>query len=388
MKYVKLRIVIVLIIIVLFVQGCDSKSEEHVFNGVIHAQIDGMYMDDAVIYVDGGLVHYCDYETGVNTILCNNVACVHEPYSKTANPNPVCMAALPYSCCYMAKYENNIYYITSSFEYTGTTDIYVEDGGSGGRKLLVSVPYEITSIGGHGAPMLDGVLYIKLRERIINETTGMPELFVVLVAIDLKSGEYEVILPAKIYEEQKIPYMEVRDRYLYYCVDNYNAEKDKIERMLFRYDSETKESIKVMDEEAFVNYSFYGVHEDKVFVGERDGNVIYEYNQNVDKMVEILRTDDSEIARCVSLCGYLLYYTKDGKENDVWQYYNLTTGESGVFSRPDTEAFFIITFATENTIFTDLDNSGGSASGVVVMNIDDYIEGNKNYLFELSEQKK
>ncbi len=341
-------------------------------------------MDDAVIYVDGGLVRYCDYETGVNTILCNNVACVHEPYSETTNPDPVCMAALPYSACYMAEYENNIYYITSAFEYTGTTDVYVENGSSGGRKLLVSVPYELTSLGGHGAPVLDGVLYIKLRERIINEVTGMPELFVVLVAIDLKSGEYEVLLPAKTYEEQKMPYMEIRDQYLYYCVDYYNAEKDRTDRMLFRYDSETKETIKVMDEEAFLDYSFYGVHEGKVFVGESGGNVIYEYNQNVDKMVEILRTDDSEIVRCVSLCGHLLYYTKDGKENGVWQYYNLITGERGTFSRPDTEAFFMLGFATENTIFVNL--YGGSASGVVAMNIDDYIEGNDNYLFSMQDE--
>ncbi|MBO5228543.1 MAG: hypothetical protein J6B39_06100 [Lachnospiraceae bacterium] len=172
-----------------FMHGCTKEEAQHLFNGIINSEIRGMYTDNAVIYVKDELVHYCDYETNVDTILCSNVGCVHEAYSKNNNPDPVCMAALPYSECYMALYDNNIYYITSELEYNKATDIYVENGSTGGRKLLVSVPYELGSIGGHGAPVLDGVLYIKLRERIINETTGMPEAFVTLVAVNLKNGK-------------------------------------------------------------------------------------------------------------------------------------------------------------------------------------------------------
>ncbi|MBO5228542.1 MAG: hypothetical protein J6B39_06095 [Lachnospiraceae bacterium] len=186
-------------------------------------------------------------------------------------------------------------------------------------------------------------------------------------------------MPAKAYEGQLIPYGEVSGGYVYYCID-YSIDDGRYKRMLFRYNSETKESIKVMDEAAFEAYAFYGVNGENVYVGERGESAVYKYNNG--EITEIFCAGEG-ITRCVSICGHLLYYGKEGEESGRWHYYELETGEKGTFIRPDTEYFFVIGFGTENTIFVNTKGNDASRGGAAAMYIDEYITGNENYLFDI-----
>lgn len=371
--------VIAAVLVALICTGCEKKKTGHELNGVIFTNLRGMITEAAAITAENELVHYYDYTTGLDTILCSDVSCMHEPYSKSNNPNPVCMAALPYADYYMAVYGGNTYYITTSFEDVGTTDIWVEKTGEGGRRLLVSLPYTLRSLGGGGAPVTDGVLYIKLHEIVLNEVTKVPEYPIVLVAVDLNSGTYDVPLQSKTYEKQKIAYMEASGKYVYYLLDYYNEEKEHSSRILFRYDTETKESHIAMNEDEYAKYSFCGVRDDKVFVMERGGSVVYEYDESDSSLKEVISTE-SPLAKCVSICGYLLYYTEEGKAQRVWNYYKLATGDAGTFTRPDSEAYFMYANGTENTILIDLIDENSRGTGFVVIGIEDYIAGSTDYL--------
>lgn len=339
--------------------------------------------DEGVLINDNGIIWFHDFETGVKVVACNLPDCEHEPYHRTGNPDPICLATHPSEGDIEAvgMYDNKIYMFV--LEALRDSTVYQIDLEGSSRTELASFDWGIANM--NDFELADGMAYFVATRFITNaEEYRSSALEYAVLSIDLDNGE--VTQHGQIKDEN---FGDIRDfkkiddkLYFYHYYLDYDGEYEFDDEIRSEYvnwflneiDLETNEERRIIDlngEYGGLNYydedHFYFLTEDKTEFVAMDWDLTES---------EVLFSGEEIVLSARLSDGFI--YIQNQIFDGSFYHYDLETKETTFFTRPDDELPIQSVVGDRLFFKANLENH---QADLVMMNQSDFLSGETNYTY-------
>lgn len=375
--------IFMLLLSISYLVGCnhsDTKKSD-VTESVVSCSGIGALCKKGIVFEKDSLLHFADFESKSNIILCNKPNCKHIPYSKQNNPDPYCDAALPYDSIGTNSfiYKNMLYTFVNM---TTKTELYARTVDGGSRRKVLEFPYAFAF---SNIIVKDNKAYlIALENEKKNKEINLKQDPFIL-EVDLVKHFYKALCEPKHALSDNIIISSIEKNSLYYQ-DTYlenkykNYSVDQLSKLdsksytskIYSVNLNTDKEKCIVDNDIFENYSFHGVYKGYYFTS-KDNQLFRTRIDNKEQVV--LWKGDQSICSAQIYDGYMILTT--GKWPDIQRYiYYLDNNKVKKINRPKDETDPII-YANDIILFGNLNTMGFKA-----LNMRDYIAGKVNYIAE------
>lgn len=345
--------------------------------------------EDGLLYVVDGLIWFHDFETEQQVIACSLPDCDHEPFHHTTNPDPICLATHPIEGLIetVGMYNDDIYmFVRGAFD---ESTIYQIDLEGSSRRALTSFDWNINDFQ-NDFEFKDGMAYfptwrhvMEVREGGGYESSGGEEA---IISVDLETGEINQYGEVKNSRNPGISdFKKIEDKiYFTYNYLDYEGEFDYFDESLNRndylqynlheLDINTHEERIVLDLMEF-DGSLYHFDEDYLYILSEDKAEFITLNWDLTESDVLFTGEDIGITASWD-DGFI--YTQHRLFDGTYYFYDVETGETFDFSRPDDELSGYFEF--DGWVYFNANLTEGQTD-YVMMNRDDFLAGETDYIY-------
>lgn len=384
---IKPGIICLVMMISMMLSGCD-KMESGVLEKTEQADVwaisEGFALaKDGIVYQRDSLLHFADFSSGQNIILCNKPNCKHIPYDRVDNPDPYCEAALPFdsalTCSFI--YQDVLYTFTTDAK---TTTVYQRDADGSGWEKSMEIPYPFF-YGNIKAEQ--GKAYLIACEVITDEKTAAVEQYPFILEADLLDHTYTRLSDVKHYYNGSISLASPGDGFLYYqyyylddIYKDYDTDKmtglteEDYSREIYRINPAESSEERILGKEEYTGYSYAGAFQGRIYLYK--DNVIIEAD-GTDKEEIILWKGTDEAVNSASVYNDILLFSTGVWGAEKRYAYKISTDTLQTIKRPANESYPVL-YANGIVLFMNADDS----LCYKAISMDKYLEGSTDYLVE------
>lgn len=185
-------VLIIAIVFLIYNKFTDGQPEEYSVSNAYSFMFES-YLPDGILFFDGNYLRFANAQTGISTIICDDVSCMHE-VAKESECGAVFCDTLGMSG--MTIRGDKIIYILSD-EGIGKQAVYRCDFNGKNRKKIAELPYMETV---YMVSYYEDTAYIGYMNKLANNLENFVETQTGIYAINLNSGEGKDVFKTKAYQ--------------------------------------------------------------------------------------------------------------------------------------------------------------------------------------------
>jgi len=382
----------VLVAACILLSGCHASAGETISSETEQTAMnffEGSIGKDGMVYREDGLLHFVDFSSKEDVVLCNKPNCKHSAYDSVSNPDPYCDATIP---------SEGVYYYSFIHDYTlyamavmKNTVIYERDAGGSGWKKSMELPYPIRFT--DKIIVEDNRLYMVADELKTDEDTLLIDTLPLVLEVNLKKKTYKE-LTEPLQDKGSVGMLTVSDGYLYYLhnylddsYSNLNFEEqlkltakdftDEVYRIHLK-DGTTE---CVFDNKEDRSYRYIGVYGDKLYLIKE--NKLIEYNINNHQKKILWETEHISSGKIFD--NIIIIDCSDSSNTEkgaVFYAWYLGQNKEKVVNRPSGEALNSINANGILTVcYFEADNR---ITGAITL--EDYLNGKSEYIVQYQQK--
>lgn len=355
-----------------------SKSEQ----AEIWGMIDGFSIGkEGIVYQQGSLLHFADFTSGQNVVLCNKPNCKHIPYDDSTNPDPYCDAAFPKDAVIYSFIYQRVLYV---FAVDAKTTVYERKVDESGWKKTMEIPYPLSCT---KVEIVNGKVYMAANEVKVTKKTTSMEQSPFIMELNLKKHTYKKFNDAKFQLSESMLNIRADKNNLYYEYDYLNSSYKKLStdelmklntsdftKKVYQINLSSNKKKCIFNNRNYKGYKYIGMYHGYLYL-YKGKKILGMKPEN--KKINVLWKTGGEIASATMYDNLIILTTGYTFDDIKYYVYYMDQNKKKEFRRPQKEALPIL---YANGILVVANFNDKLCYKAIRMN--KYLEGSKDYLVE------